>query len=231
MLEKLKEQVLEANLGLPQHHLVTFTWGNVSGIDRDSGLVVIKPSGVEYERLKVGDLVVVDLEGKVVEGHLKPSSDTSTHIVLYKNFKDIGGIVHTHSPWATIWSQATKELPALGTTQADTFYGSVPCTRSLTEEEIKGDYERETGNVIVETFYKNGINPNEIPSVLVSSHGPFAWGKNAKDALHHAVILEEVCKMAYYTLNLNPAIPSMDQHLLDKHYLRKHGAYAYYGQN
>ncbi len=177
MLQKLKEQVLEANLGLPKHNLVTFTWGNVSGIDRDSGLVVIKPSGIEYSKLKVEDLVVVDLEGNVVEGKLRPSSDTSTHLVLYKNFKDIGGIVHTHSTWATIWSQATRDLPALGTTQADTFYGSVPCTRRLTEEEINGDYELETGNVIVETFKQRGINPNEIPSVLVYSHGPFAWGK------------------------------------------------------
>ncbi|WP_147534325.1 L-ribulose-5-phosphate 4-epimerase [Bacillus marasmi] len=230
MLEKLKQQVLEANLGLPKHDLVTFTWGNVSGIDRESGLVVIKPSGVEYPKLKAEDLVVVDLDGNVVEGKLKPSSDTATHLVLYKNFKDIGGVVHTHSTWATVWSQATKDLPALGTTQADTFYGSVPCTRSLTEEEIKGDYELETGNVIIETFNKRGINPNEVPAVLVYSHGPFAWGKNPEDALHNAVILEEVCKMGYHTLNLSPSIPSMDQNLLDKHYLRKHGAFAYYGQ-
>lgn len=230
MLEKLKQEVLEANLGLPKYDLVTFTWGNVSGIDRDSGLVVIKPSGIEYSKLKVEDLVVVDLDGNVVEGNLKPSSDTSTHLVLYKNFPDIGGVVHTHSTWATIWSQATKDLPALGTTQADTFYGSVPCTRSLTEAEIKGDYELETGNVIVETFNKRGIKPNEVPAVLVYSHGPFAWGKNAEDALHNAVILEEVCKMAHHTISLNPAIPSMDQNLLDKHYLRKHGAFAYYGQ-
>ncbi|NMD69312.1 L-ribulose-5-phosphate 4-epimerase [Bacillus sp. DNRA2] len=230
MLEKLKQEVLEANLGLPKYDLVTFTWGNVSGIDRESGLVVIKPSGIEYSKLKVEDLVVVDLDGNVVEGSLKPSSDTSTHLVLYKNFPDIGGVVHTHSTWATIWSQATKDLPALGTTQADTFYGSVPCTRSLTEAEIKGDYELETGNVIVETFNQRGINPNEVPAVLVYSHGPFAWGKNAEDALHNAVILEEVCKMAHHTISLNSSIPSMDQNLLDKHYLRKHGAFAYYGQ-
>lgn len=230
MLQKLKEQVLEANLGLPKHGLVTFTWGNVSGIDRDSGLVVIKPSGVDYKKLTIEDLVVVDLEGNVVEGKLKPSSDTSTHLVLYKQFEDIGGIVHTHSSWATVWSQATRDLPAFGTTQADTFYGSVPCTRRLTEQEIKGDYELETGNVIVETFNERGINPNEVPAVLVYSHGPFAWGKDAKDALHNAVVLEEVCKMGYHTLNLNPATTSMDQKLLDKHYLRKHGAFAYYGQ-
>ncbi|GAA4714821.1 L-ribulose-5-phosphate 4-epimerase [Brevibacillus fulvus] len=230
MLERLKEQVWEANLGLPRHQLVTFTWGNVSGIDRQAGLVVIKPSGVEYEKLRADDLVVVDLDGKVVEGRLKPSSDTRTHLVLYKAFPQIGAIVHTHSPWATVWSQAALEMPALGTTHADTFYGGVPCTRPLTEDEIKGDYERETGNVIVETFRQRGLDPQQIPSVLVASHGPFAWGETPMAALEHAVVLEEVCKMAYHTLNLNQNAPLLDQNLLDKHYLRKHGTDAYYGQ-
>ena len=230
MLEQLKEEVLQANLGLPKYGLVTFTWGNVSGIDRESGLVVIKPSGVEYDKLTVDNLVVVDLDGNVVEGDLKPSSDTKTHLVLYKKFKDIGGVVHTHSTWATSWSQATLDLPALGTTHADTFYGDVPCTRNLTEEEINSDYELETGNVIVETFTERQIDPNAVPAVLVYSHGPFAWGKSPAHALENAVILEETCKMAYNTINLNANIPAIDQHLLDKHYLRKHGKNAYYGQ-
>lgn len=231
MLEKLKQEVLEANLGLPQYGLVTFTWGNVSGIDRESGLVVIKPSGVEYDKLTVDNLVVVDLDGNVVEGDFNPSSDTKTHLVLYKKFKDIGGVVHTHSTWATSWSQAARDLPALGTTHADTYYGAVPCTRSLTAQEINGDYELETGNVIVETFEERNINPNSIPSVLVYSHGPFAWGTSASNALENAVILEENCKIAYNTFNLNENISSIDQNLLDKHYLRKHGKNAYYGQN
>lgn len=230
MLESLKKEVLEANLGLPKHQLVTFTWGNVSGIDRDLGLVVIKPSGIEYDQLTINDLVVVDLDGNVVEGNLKPSSDTKTHLVLYKNFEDIGGVVHTHSSWATSWSQATRDLPPLGTTHADTFYGPVPCTRSLTAEEINRDYELETGNVIVETFKERGINPNEVPSVLVYSHGPFAWGKNALKALENSVVLEEACKMALNTLSINREISDIDQSLLDKHYLRKHGKKAYYGQ-
>lgn len=229
MLEELKKEVLEANLALPKYNLVTFTWGNVSGINREEGLVVIKPSGVEYYEMTVDDMVVVDLEGNVVEGHLKPSSDTPTHLVLYKNFPDIGGIVHTHSPWATVWAQAGRAIPALGTTHADYFNGAVPCTREMTGNEIRGDYELETGRVIVETFKK--INPNEIPGVLVHSHGPFTWGKDPSEALYHAVVLEEVAKMAFFTKMLNAGIESMDQVLLEKHFYRKHGANAYYGQN
>lgn len=229
MLEELKKKVLKANLDLPKYGLVKFTWGNVSAIDRESGLVVIKPSGVEYDDMTEEDLVVVDLEGNVVEGSLRPSSDTPTHLVLYKNFKDLGGIVHTHSQWATTWAQATKSVPALGTTHADHFYGTIPCTRELNEAEIKGQYEEETGNVIVETF--KVIDPNHMPGVLVYSHGPFTWGKDADDAVHNAVILEEVCKMAYDTLNLNSEIDSIDSNLLDKHFLRKHGANSYYGQS
>jgi len=229
LLEELKKEVLEANLALPKYNLVTFTWGNVSGINREEGLVVIKPSGVEYDEMTVDDMVVVDLEGNVVEGHLKPSSDTPTHLVLYKNFPDIGGIVHTHSPWATVWAQAGRAIPALGTTHADYFNGAVPCTREMTGNEIRGDYELETGRVIVETFKK--INPNEIPGVLVHSHGPFTWGKDPSEALYHAVVLEEVAKMAFFTKMLNAGIESMDQVLLEKHFYRKHGANAYYGQN
>lgn len=228
MLEALKKQVLEANLALPKHRLVTFTWGNVSGIDREQGLVVIKPSGVEYEQLKLEDLVVVDLEGNVVEGSLRPSSDTPTHLVLYRAFEQIGGIVHTHSPWATSWAQAGRSIPALGTTQADYFYGSIPCTRHMTVEEINGDYEAETGNVIVESF--NGLDPQQIPAVLVNQHAPFCWGKDADNAVHNAVVVEEVAKMAYRSMVLNPSLNSMDQALLDRHFLRKHGANAYYGQ-
>lgn len=230
MLEKLKEQVLEANLSLPKYGLVTFTWGNVSGISREDGLVVIKPSGVPYETLKLEDLVVVDLEGNIVEGNLKPSSDTPTHLVLYKHFHDIGGIVHTHSPWATSWAQAGKAIPALGTTHADYFNGTIPCTRPMTKEEIEGEYELETGNVIVETFQSNGIDPNEIPSVLVHSHAPFNWGKDALEAVHNAVVLEEVAKLALHSFQINPELDSMDRVLLEKHYYRKHGANAYYGQ-
>lgn len=229
MLEQLKQQVLEANLQLPEHHLVTFTWGNVSGIDRESGLVVIKPSGVEYSKLQAEDMVVVDLEGNVVEGHLKPSSDTATHLALYKEFEDIGGIVHTHSQWATIWAQAGRSIPALGTTHADYFYGEIPCTRKMTKHEIEGAYELETGNVIIETFA--GKSPAELPGVLVNNHGPFCWGKDAHNAVHNAVVLEEVAKMAYHSLTLQPNVKAIDQELLDKHYLRKHGAKAYYGQD
>jgi L-ribulose-5-phosphate 4-epimerase len=228
VLESLKQQVLEANLALPKYGLVTFTWGNVSGFDKEKELVVIKPSGVPYEKLSVSDLVVLDLEGNVIEGELNPSSDTPTHLVLYKKFPGIGGVVHTHSPWATSWAQAGKPIPALGTTQADYFYGSIPCTRRMTEEEIQEDYELETGNVIVETF--KGVNPLEIPSVLVHSHAPFNWGKDPNEAVHNAVVLEEVAKMALHTYQINPDAPAMDQILLDKHYLRKHGADAYYGQ-
>ncbi|MCD9020879.1 L-ribulose-5-phosphate 4-epimerase [Cohnella sp. NL03-T5] len=227
-MEQLKENVCRANAELPKYGLVTFTWGNVSGYDRQSGLMVIKPSGVPYEELKPEQMVVVDLEGNVVEGTMRPSSDTPTHLVLYRSFPNIGGIVHTHSQWATIWSQAGQAIPALGTTQADYFYGTIPCTRPMTDAEIKGAYEAETGNVIVETF--RGINPDRVPGVLVNSHAPFAWGKDAMDALHNAVVLEEVAKMAYHTRQLNAGIPSMNQALLDKHYLRKHGENAYYGQ-
>jgi len=228
MLDKLKEQVLKANLALPEYGLVTFTWGNVSGIDREKGLVVIKPSGVPYSSLKKEHLVVVDLDGNKVEGDLKPSSDTPTHLVLYRAFKDIGGIVHTHSPWATSFAQAGRGIPAFGTTHADYFYGEIPCTRKMTPEEINGDYEAETGNVIVETFRDK--NPVYIPGVLVNMHGPFAWGKDADEAVHNAVVLEEVSKMAFNTLMLNPGIGPMDQELLNRHFLRKHGANAYYGQ-
>ena len=228
MLEKLKAEVLEANLELPKKDLVTYTWGNVSGIDREQGLVVIKPSGVSYDKMTADDLVVVDLEGNVVEGDLKPSSDTATHLVLYKNFPNIGGIVHTHSPWATSWAQAGRAIPAFGTTHADYFYGEIPCTRKMTAEEITGEYEKETGNVIVETF--EGKEALDIPAVVVNNHGPFAWGTDASNAVHNAVVLEEVAKMGYRTITLNQEISAIDQVLLDKHFLRKHGKNAYYGQ-
>ncbi|MBB5325419.1 L-ribulose-5-phosphate 4-epimerase [Anoxybacillus tepidamans] len=228
MLEELKQVVLEANLQLPKYRLVTFTWGNVSGIDRERGLVVIKPSGVEYDKMTKDDMVVVDLEGNVVEGNLKPSSDTPTHLVLYQSFPYIGGIVHTHSPWATIWAQAGKGIPALGTTHADYFYGEIPCTRKMTEAEIKGAYELETGKVIVETF--SFLDPMQMPGVLVHGHGPFAWGNDPYNAVHNAVVLEEVAKMAARTCHLNPNVQPIAQSLLDRHYLRKHGANAYYGQ-
>ncbi len=230
MLETLKEQVWKANLDLPKYGLVTFTWGNVSGIDRDKGLIVIKPSGVPYEDLKPEHMVVLDLEGNRVEGDLKPSSDTPSHLVLYKNFPEIGGVVHTHSPWATSFAQAGQGIMPLGTTHGDYFYGEIPCTRNMTEQEIKGEYEKETGNVIVETFKDRKINPMDIPAVLVNQHGPFTWGKDAAEAVHNAVVLEEVAKMAWRTLMLKPGIEPMDQNLLDKHFLRKHGANAYYGQ-
>ncbi|PLS01041.1 L-ribulose-5-phosphate 4-epimerase [Neobacillus cucumis] len=230
MLERLKREVLEANLALPEHGLVTFTWGNVSGIDRETGLVVIKPSGVPYDELKIDDLVVLDLDGNIVEGSLRPSSDTPTHLALYRAFPQIGGIVHTHSPGATSWAQAGRPIPALGTTHADYFYGEIPVTRTLTQEEIERGYELETGNVIIETFEKEGLDPVAMPGVLLSGHAPFAWGKNADQAVHNAVVLEEVAKMALNTFMLNPQIKPIDQFLLDKHYLRKHGANAYYGQ-
>lgn len=230
MLERLKRDVLEANLQLPKHGLVTFTWGNVSGIDRETGLVVIKPSGVPYDELHIDDLVVVDLDGNIVEGSLRPSSDTQTHLALYRAFPQIGGIVHTHSPSATSWAQAGRSIPALGTTHADYFYGEIPCTRTLTEEEIERGYELETGNVIIETFEKESLDPVAMPGILLSGHAPFSWGKNASQAVHNAVILEEVAKMALNTYLLNPQIKEIDQFLLDKHYLRKHGVNAYYGQ-
>lgn len=228
MLEELKQQVCEANLLLPKYDLVTFTWGNVSAIDRPSGLVVIKPSGVPYNGMSAEDMVVVDLDGKVVEGKWKPSSDTATHLVLYRAFPRCGGIVHTHSRWATSFAQAGVGIAPLGTTQGDYFYGEIPCTRLMTPEEIAGEYEKETGNVIVETFQK--LDPAAIPAVLVHSHGPFTWGKDAAEAVHNAVVLEEIAFMNFHALQLNPAQTRMQQELLDKHYLRKHGAKAYYGQ-
>ena len=228
MLEQLKETVWKANLLLPKYDLVTFTWGNVSGIDRERGLVVIKPSGVEYDTMTAEDMVVVDLDGKVVEGKWRPSSDTPTHVEMYKAFPDCGGIVHTHSRWATTFAQAGRDIPALGTTQGDYFYGAVPCTRPMTPEEIGGEYEKETGNVIIETFRDR--DPAAVPAVLVFSHGPFAWGKDPMEAVHNAVVLEEVAFMDWHAMMLNPGISPMQQELLDKHYLRKHGKNAYYGQ-
>lgn len=229
MLEQLKQQVYEANMMLPAHQLVTFTWGNVSGIDRAQGLVVIKPSGVEYAEMKSSDMVVVSLDGTVVEGSLKPSSDTPTHIELYKAFPHIGGVVHTHSRWATVFAQCGAGIPALGTTHGDYFYGEIPCTRQMTAAEIQGEYEKETGTVIIERF-KN-LNPDDIPGVLVYSHGPFSWGTSAENAVHNAVVMEEVAFMAWHCNVLANHTPHpMQQELLDKHYLRKHGASAYYGQ-
>ncbi|PHY88980.1 L-ribulose-5-phosphate 4-epimerase [Serratia marcescens] len=231
MLTQLKQQVLEANLDLPRHKLVTFTWGNVSAVDRERGLVVIKPSGVEYEHMRAEDMVVVDLaSGRTVEGAQKPSSDTATHLALYREFADIGGIVHTHSRHATIWAQAGLDIPAWGTTHADYFYGAIPCTRLMTQDEIEHDYELETGKVIIETFRRRDINPNAIPAVLVNAHGPFAWGKDAHNAVHNAVVLEEIAYMGIFSRQLTPGIHSMQRELLDKHYLRKHGQNAYYGQ-
>ncbi len=229
MLENLKKEVFEANLLLPKHNLVTFTWGNVSGIDREKGLVVIKPSGVEYDTMVADDMVVVDLKtGEVVEGKYKPSSDTPTHLALYRAFEGLGGIVHTHSRWATSFAQAGVGIMPLGTTQGDYFYGEIPCTRAMTAEEIAGEYEYETGNVIIEAF--DGKNPLEIPAVLIFSHGPFTWGKDAMEAVHNAVVLEEIAFMNYHAMSINPDVKRMQQELLDKHYLRKHGANAYYGQ-
>lgn len=231
MYKKLKKRVLEANLLLPKYDLITFTWGNVSEIDREKGVVAIKPSGVEYDDMKADDIVVVDLEGKVLEGSLKPSSDLMTHLELYKSFETIGGIVHTHSRHATSFAQAGKEIVALGTTQADYFYGNVPCTRKMTPEEIANDYELNTGKVIVETFNENNINPAEVPGVVVYSHGPFAWGSDCMNAVHNAVVLEEVARMNINVQILNPNIERMQQELLDKHFKRKHGPNAYYGQD
>ncbi|MCW3785600.1 L-ribulose-5-phosphate 4-epimerase [Plebeiibacterium sediminum] len=227
MLEQLKEDVFKANLDLVKHGLVIFTWGNVSAIDREKGLVVIKPSGVDYDVMKASDMVVVDLDGNVVDGDLKPSSDTPTHLELYKAFPEIGGVVHTHSTYATAWAQAGKDIPILGTTQADYFYGDVPCTRSMTEEEIAGDYEKDTGTVIIEAF--EGRNPSHVPGVVVKNHGPFSWGKNADDAVHNAVVLEQIAKMDFIAFQVNPNA-DMNNHLTEKHFNRKHGANAYYGQ-
>lgn len=231
MYKELKERVFKANMLLPRYDLVKFTWGNVSEIDREKGVIAIKPSGVEYDVMTADDMVVVDLaSGKVVEGKYKPSSDTDTHLEIYRKFKDVGGIVHTHSRWATIFAQMKKDVPALGTTHADYFYGSIPATRDMTKEEIEGEYELNTGKVIVETFETRNITPKDVPSVLVASHGPFSWGKDADNAVHNAVVLEEVAFMAWHTMIMGKDIVSMDDNLLDKHYLRKHGANAYYGQ-
>ena len=229
MLEELKEQVCKANLELPKYGLVTFTWGNVSGVDREKGLMVIKPSGVEYDNMTADDMVVVSLAtGEKVEGKWKPSSDTATHVALYNAFPNIGGVVHTHSRWATFWAQAGRGIPAYGTTHGDYFYGEIPCTRKMTPEEINGAYEHETGNVIVETFA--GKEPDDVPAVLVHSHGPFTWGKDAHNAVHNAVVLEELAFMAFHTEAIAPNKETMQRELLDKHYLRKHGKNAYYGQ-
>lgn len=232
MLEALKEQVCAANLLLPEHNLVTFTWGNVSGVDRQQGLMVIKPSGVEYGAMTPDDMVVVDLRtGERVEGRWKPSSDTDTHRALYNAFPGLGGIVHTHSRWATTFAQAGMPIPAMGTTQGDYFYGDVPCTRKMTPEEIAEAYELETGNVIIETFQSRELDPMQIPAVLVHSHGPFAWGTDPYNAVHNAVVLEECAFMDWHAMVINPSAGRMQQELLDKHYLRKHGPGAYYGQN
>ena len=230
MLEKLKEQVYLANMELPKRGLVTYTWGNVSGIDREKGLFVIKPSGVDYDLLKPDDMVVMDLQGNKVEGDLNPSSDTKTHLVLYNAFPSIGGIVHTHSPYAVAWAQAGEDLPCYGTTHAEYFYGSVPCARHPTQEELDEDYERNTGITIVEAFRERGIDPKAVPAVLCYSHGPFTWGKDADQAVYHSVVLEECAKMGIFTRILNPHAAPAPQRMLDKHYLRKHGPNAYYGQ-
>ena len=224
---KLKQEVFKANLDLVKHGLVIFTWGNVSAIDRKSGLVVIKPSGVSYDDMKAEDMVVVDLDGKVVEGNLKPSSDTATHIVLYKAFPNIRGIVHTHSTYATAWAQAGIDLPNIGTTHADYFSDAIPCTPDMTQAEVEGEYEVETGNVIVKRF--EGLNPDHIPGVLVKNHGPFSWGTSADDAVHNAVVMEQVAKMAHIAYSVNPNL-TMNEHLITKHFYRKHGPGAYYGQ-
>lgn len=233
MLEAVRKQVLEANLELVRRGLVIYTWGNVSTYDKDSGYVVIKPSGIEYAQLRAEDMVVLDLEGHVIEGRYKPSSDTPTHLVLYQHFPEIGAVVHTHSTWAAIFAQAGRDIPALGTTHADYFYGSIPCTRKLTTNEIRGEYEKNTGAVIVETFASRGISSGDVPAALVREHGPFTWGREPQEAVYHAVVLEQVAKMAYHTIALQQMgseDKSMQQELLDKHYLRKHGANAYYGQ-
>lgn len=229
MYSALKQRVLQANLKLPKYGLVTFTWGNVSEIDRQLGVIAIKPSGVEYDAMTADDMVVVDLQGKVVEGRLKPSSDTATHIEIYKAFQEVGGVVHTHSRSATIWAQAGIDIPALGTTHADYFYGDIPCTRKLSHDEIAGAYEQNTGLVIIEEFEKRGIKPMAVPSVIVAGHAPFSWGKSSDDAVHNAVVLEEISAMALATRSLNSGI-KIQPELSDKHYLRKHGDNAYYGQ-
>lgn len=230
MLEELKQKVYEANMELPRRGLVTYTWGNVSEIDRESGLFVIKPSGVDYDKLTPDDMVVMDLEGKRVEGRYKPSSDTETHLELYKAFPEMGGIVHTHSPWATSWAQAGRGIPCYGTTHADYMYGEIPCARNLTAEEIDEAYEKNTGLVIIETLKEKNINPVYVPAILCTNHGPFTWGKDAAEAVHNSVVLEEVAKMAAWTEMIHPGVGTAPQCMLDKHFLRKHGANAYYGQ-
>lgn len=231
MLEELKERVLKANLLLPELDLVKFTWGNVSEIDRENGIIAIKPSGVDYENLTADDIVLVDLDGNIVEGKFRPSSDTATHIELYKAFSDIGGVVHTHSEWAVSWAQSGRGIPCYGTTHADCFYGEIPCTREMTDEEIESAYEKNTGIVIAETFMKRNIDPMAVPGVLCVNHGPFSWGKNGHDAVHNAAVLETVAEMATKTELLNPSVKPVKQAILDKHYFRKHGKNAYYGQN
>ena len=229
MLERLKQQVYEANILLPKYGLVTFTWGNVSGIDHERGIFAIKPSGVEYDQLRPEDMVLVDLNGNVVEGKLKPSSDTPTHIELYKAFANVGGIVHTHSPWATSWAQAGRSIPCYGTTQADYMYGEIPCARNLTKQEIDDGYEKNTGTIIIECFFDRDYEA--VPCVLCKNHGSFSWGKDAKEAVHNAVVMEEVAKMACHCEMINPHAAPAPQTLIDKHYFRKHGVHAYYGQN
>lgn len=231
MLEQLKQEVYEANMLLPKYHLVTFTWGNVSGIDREKGLFVIKPSGVDYDKLTPDSMVVVNLEGEVVEGDYRPSSDTPTHVVLYNRFQEIGGVVHTHSPWATIWAQAGRGIPCYGTTHADYLYGQVPCVRTLTKEEIETAYEKNTGVLIADEFERLAVDYIATPAVLCKNHGPFTWGKDAKEAVHNAVVLEEVAKMAARCEQIDPKVNPAPQELQDKHYYRKHGKNAYYGQS
>ena len=230
MLKSLREAVYEANMELPRRGLVTYTWGNVSAVDRAAGLMVIKPSGVEYEDLSPDKLVVLDLDGRRVEGSLNPSSDTKTHLELYRAFPEIGGIVHTHSAHAVAWAQAGRDIPCFGTTHADYFYGPVPCARALSPEEVEDDYEGSTGRVIVETFRERGLNPVHVPGVICRSHGPFTWGRDAAQAVYHAAVLEEVAKMAIFTVQINPEALPAPQHVLDKHFMRKHGPNAYYGQ-
>lgn len=231
MLEKLREEVYRANMELPERGLVVYTWGNVSGIDREKGLVVIKPSGVDYENLTPENLVVVDMNNNIVEGTMNPSSDTKTHVELYKTFPSIGGIVHTHSPHAVGWAQAGRDIPCYGTTHADYFYGSVPCSRNLTREEVDEDYELNTGKVIAEEFTRRNLKPESSPGIICRSHGPFTWGKTPAQAVYHAVVLEELAKMALYTVMIDAESPEAPQYVQDKHYLRKHGPNAYYGQH
>ena len=231
MLKELKIEVYEANMLLPQYSLVTFTWGNVSGIDRERGLLVIKPSGVEYDKLTPDDMVVVDIYGNKIEGEYNPTSDTATHVVLYNRFPEIGGVVHTHSPWATSWAQAGRDIPCYGTTHADYFYGSVPCVRNLAKEEIETAYEKNTGILIADEYARRELDYLATPAVLCKNHGPFTWGKDAHEAVHNAVVLEEVAKMAARCELIKPHVQLAPQELQDKHYYRKHGANAYYGQS